>query len=263
VPPAFTFRTVDVDQARAAVAQHFYANTLDVLDRSTPLQAAFDIIELGPLTLGDMRWGADVRMRFGELGAYHVDLPLSGQLVWRQGRTGRPVTADVNQAAVFQPVGDTVLDACSADCRLIAVKIDRAVLHTRLEQMLDAPLRGPVRLAPLLDVATGAGRTWASLTKLLAAEVHNPNGLAHHPLLGPRLIDAVVEGLLLAATHRYRDALEHPGTRYPPPQAIRRAVDAIQANPQHPYTLASLAEVAGLSQRALVDGFHRLFAMAR
>ena len=46
---------------------------------------------------------------FGELGAYHVDLPLAGELAWRQG-TSDPMLATPSTAGVFQPVGDTTLE---------------------------------------------------------------------------------------------------------------------------------------------------------
>jgi hypothetical protein len=94
-----------------------------------------------------------VRVRFGELGAYHVDLPMAGSVTWRQGRNA-PLRATPSTAAVFQPVGDTSLEKWDGDCRLLAVKISRAALEDELElaRLLDTAVRSPVTLAPTLDL---------------------------------------------------------------------------------------------------------------
>src|SRR5690349_16711352 len=171
--------TADVDEARVTISTYFYPTFLDVLGPTADLSARFDLVRSGPVTIGDLRFGVDVGMRFGELGAYHVDLPLSGELWWRQGR--RPAIARPGTAAVFQPVGDTTLERWHADCRLLAVKIDRQVLHTHLATLLDAPVRTPVALDTEFDVSCGAGRTWAELVRVLVTESRVSGGLLGHP----------------------------------------------------------------------------------
>ena len=78
--------TADVDEARVTISTYFYSTFLDVLGPAADLSARFDLVTSGPVTIGDLCFGVDVGMRFGELGAYHVDLPLTGELWWRQGR---------------------------------------------------------------------------------------------------------------------------------------------------------------------------------
>jgi AraC-like DNA-binding protein len=259
--PVFSLRTSDLDEARCAISKHFYANFLDLLEPSATLAVSFDGIQLGPVTLAELQCGAAVRMRLGELGAYHVDLPISGHLVWRQG--GAPVLrATPARAAVFQPVGDTVLDRWEGDCRLVAVKIDRTELETRLAKMLDAPVRAPIRFSPSLDVSQGPGRVWACLVRLLAAEAVKEDGLAYHPLLGEQLRESLVGGLLLAADHQYRERLERPGPGHAPPRVVKRAMDAMQAHPERPFTTTKLAETAAISERWLQQGFQRHAGMS-
>jgi len=56
-----------------------YATFIDVPDGSAEFTARYDTAALGPLTLGRLSFGTEVRIRFGELGSYHVDIPLGGQ----------------------------------------------------------------------------------------------------------------------------------------------------------------------------------------
>ncbi len=136
------FRTTDVDEARQVIQDRFYANFIDVRDGSADFMARYDITTFGPLTIGRLAFGAEVRIRFGELGFYHVDIPLGGHLAWRQGTRTKAVATTAN-AAVFQPHGDTALDRVSTDCSMLAVKIDPKALNDQLERLLGRPLRWP------------------------------------------------------------------------------------------------------------------------
>ena len=247
--------TSDVDEARTVLGEHFYSSTVDVLSPGR-CSAGFDIAHSDRVTFGDLRFGIDVRMSFGELGSYHVDVPLSGELVWRQGR-GEPLVATTATAAVFQPVGDTVLERWNGDCRLLAVKIDRAALEDELSRMIDGPVGTPVRLIPELDVSGGLGAAWARLARMMATDAAEQHGLVRHPLLGRQLRESLIGGLLLAASHSYRDVLANRRPGLAAPRAVRRAAEAMRADPGHSFTVADLARIASVSPRSLQDGFQR------
>jgi AraC-like DNA-binding protein len=256
-----SIRTGDLDEARYVVSRYFYANFVDLLQPSARLAATFNVVQTHGVTVGELAYGADIRMRLGELGAYHVDVPLSGRLVWRQGAHGDAV-ATTEQAAVFQPVGETVLERWAADCRLLAVKIDQQALETELERMLGTPVRAPLHLGTTLDLSRGTGLSWARLVRFLASEADNPDGLIGHPVLGARLREDLLRGLLLAVPHRYRERLAEAGRRPAAPRAVRQAVDAIQEHPERPLTVGGLSELVGVGERALQHGFQRHIGMS-
>jgi AraC-like DNA-binding protein len=251
-----TLTASDVDEATAILGSLFYPTFLEPLSSPARLQAHFEITPAGPLTIGDLRFGVDVKMRCGELGAYHVDVPISGELVWSQG-SSEPRLATTTTAALFQPVGDTTIDRWDADCRLLAVKIDRGALETELACMLDAPIKSPVRLRPLLDVSSGAGASWVRLLEVMTADAAQPNGLGRHPLLARSLQQNLITGLLLASDHQYSEQLHHQRPALAAPRAVRRVMDAVQADPGRPFTVADLADIAGVSRRSLQDSFKR------
>ncbi|UUS30472.1 MULTISPECIES: AraC family transcriptional regulator [Streptomyces] len=248
------FRTGDVEEARREIGARFYATFMDVIEqRGRRFSACFDTVHLGAMVVGDMRCGADVRLRFGELGAYHVNVPLSGRLEVRQG-AGRLVTATPASGTVLDPRGHVVVERWAGDCRVVAVKVETAALRRRLEELLGrTPPRGLV-LEPALDLTRGAGRDWATLVRQLAREAADPTGLAQHPLVAAPLQDALLTGLLLAADHPYRDELDEPD-RTLRPAPVKRVMDAVRERPEHPFTATELAGLARVSTRRLQESF--------
>ncbi|MFF4170480.1 AraC family transcriptional regulator [Streptomyces sp. NPDC001744] len=249
-----SFRTEDVDAAREELGVRYYENRMDLVERgSRPFAARFDTVALGPLVIGDLSCGADVRMSFGELGAYHLNAPLSGTMEVRQGG-GPPLVATAAEALLLDPAGDTVLDRWSGDCRTLAVKIGAAALRDRLEQLLGRPPRGPFALGPRLDITRGPGLSWVRFARRVACEALAGEGLAHHELVAAPLQEALLNGLLLAAEHPWRDALAHPGeARRPAP--VKRVMDAVRERPEHPFTTTELAALARVSVRRLQESF--------
>lgn len=254
---AVTLHSSDLDETQFTLAQHFYSNCIDMLEPSRSLDTQLRVAKLGPVTIGDVRFGTDLKLRLYELGAYHVDVLLSGQLEWQQGTDERRVATDTS-AAVFQPAGDTVLHRWTGDCRLLAVKIDREALEMQLSRMLDAPVGSPIALSHRLDQSHGPGRTWTNMVRVFAADAFGENsGLTQNPLLGEPLQEMLLRGLLLASDHPYRDRLATTGGPYPAPRAIRQAIDVLHSQPEQPITIAKLADITRISERSLQAGFRR------
>ena len=256
-----TLGTSDLDEARTILDRHFYPTALDPLTPGARWRARFDVTPPEPVTIGDISFGADMRLRFGELGAYHIDVPLSGTLAWRQG-SGDTRVATTATAGVFQPVGDTTLERWSGDCRLLAVKIDRNLLEERLARLLDAPVPSPIRLGPTLDLSRGAGRTWLRILLMLAADAAGPDGLTRHPAVDAALRDSLVTGLLLATDHPYREQLANQTPTVAAPRTVRHVVEAMRAQPGRPFTVVALADIAGVSPRSLQQSFQRYLGMS-
>ncbi|MGW1891356.1 AraC family transcriptional regulator [Streptomyces sp. NPDC002004] len=245
-----------MDRARKLIGETYYANAMDVIDGARGFRARFDIGRLGSLTVGEMGCGADVRMRFGELGAYHVTVALSGHVTWRQG-TAPGTTTSVTRAGVLQPVGDTVIDRWSGDSRVLAVKIDRAALEERLGQLLGRSPRTPVEFASGFDVVQGPGRGWARLLRTVIDELRDaPPALVHQPLVSAPLEEALLNGLLVTVEHPYRAELTAPAQALRP-APVKRAIDAMRERPEHPFTTAELAAEARVGVRWLQEAFRR------
>jgi AraC-like DNA-binding protein len=227
----------DVDEAEAVLRENFYALDVEVLRWPESWTATFAVAGDPVITLG-------VRIDVGELGAYHVAMPLTSGFTWHQGN-GEVRRATTAGAAVLRPVGHALVDQWDGDCRLLAVKIASRELENQLARMLEIPVRGPLDLGPVLDTTTGPGATWANLIRLIAEDVRTPGGLTAHPVVGARLQESLLTGLLLATA----------------PGAVRRVVEAMRAQPSRPFTVAGLADIAGVGVRSLQQSFQRYVGM--
>lgn len=251
-----------MDEAREEIDARYYANFMDVIDtRGRPFAARFDTVGLGPLMIGDLGCGADVRMRFGELGAFHLNAPQSGTMELRQGRGGGRLLATPEEAVLLDPSGDTSLDRWSGDCRTLSVKIDAAALRDRLEGLLGRSPQRRLAFAPRLDITRGPGLSWVTFARQVAAGALAGDGLATHELVARPLQEALLNGLLLAAEHPWRDELADP-TGPVRPAPVKRATDAVQARPEHPFTTAELAALARVSVRRLQESFRQYVGMS-
>jgi AraC-like DNA-binding protein len=253
-PFAVSIETDDLDEAREVCGDHLYPRTLRLLDGPARLAARFSFLHMASLTVADVRYGAEIAGECGELGSYHVNVPVAGSFTARHG--GRQIHANPGRAGVYRPGGRNILRRSSADCRLLAVKVDPAVLEGQLAAYLDAPVRGPLRLASELDLRAPPGRSCADLIRLLGDEINNPTGLVYQPIVAAPLEECLLMSLLYAVDHQYSGVLRRPEGRSAG-RHIARVVAVIHEEPERPHTIAALARIAEMSPRSLQYEFHR------
>ncbi len=250
----FSFHESDIDAAQAAVGQSYFMASMDLLEPGTPYEFRFDGVSLGALNVGEAWYNAGIRVGMADLDScYYVNFPQTGTM--HAEHRGSSVEVVPGRGAVYQPVGDIRMHT-SDDYGSYAVRINRHTLENELEARLGRPVRRPLRLDPRLDLDRGTGRGWAGLVRLLAKEAKAHGDLLTHPIITAPLHDAVVSGLLLTARHPYSDLLQRPAGSWGP-APVKRAIDAMDAHPEHPFTPAILAELAGTSVRSLHDNFRR------
>ncbi|WIM93645.1 AraC family transcriptional regulator [Actinoplanes oblitus] len=260
VPVHVALRTTDVDEARAFCRKIYY-EPLRIEPVGDPGRFDFsaDVVELGPITVGEVGYGTDIRVAIAALEtAYHVLVPLTGVL--RSRHRGTVVLADPTRAVVFRPTGDIELD-WPGTCRLLSVKVERGALERELDAALDQRLVSPMPLGASFDLVDGPGRTWVALVRLLLAELRSPECLASQPRMAARWRDMVVSGLALTVEHPYGE--EPAGLQGPyRPRTVKRALDVMHAEPWRLYTTRELAAVAGVGVRVLQDAFRQHVGMS-
>lgn len=250
-----SFVTRSVDESRDLLAEYFYAVTMDVRGPADEFFLGLSVLELGPITLAEIRFGAEISVEIDRISTYHMDLPLSGLAECVQA--GHAALATPARASLYRPdAGGVTAPRISGDCRLLSVKIEPASLHAELESLLGHPVRAPLRLSRSFDLTTGAGRSLARLVRLAGAEMRDEDSLIHHPMIGGRLRHGILTGLLLAADHPYREELTREA-KPSRPRHVKRAIDLMEADPAAPLTVHDLARASGVAVRSLQEGFHR------
>ena len=255
VPARSALRTTDVEEARAFCRRMFYG-PLEVKPAAGIDGFAFsgDVVQVGPLTVGDISYGIELCVAIGDLRtAYHVLAPLTGtvQVLHR----GAATTADPGRAAVFQPTGEIDL-RWSSDCRLFSVKVERLAFERELEAALDLHDGPPLPLGATFGLAAGPGRSWMALIRLLHAELREPDGLATLPWLVRRWRDLAISGLACAVEQPNGNGVPgQPTARRP--RTVKRTLDAMHAEPGRQFTAAELAGIAGVGIRVLQESFRQ------
>ncbi|MEV0603803.1 AraC family transcriptional regulator [Streptomyces sp. NPDC050315] len=251
-----TFRTSDVERARAWIADTLsYPVVLNPLTDPADFGFAMSALRLGPVTLGTATYGADVLSRSEGLGvAYHINVPHRGQAVQSHRGEVFRATATDGRVPVFEPTG-ALSGELDAAAEVLALGFDRQAVESTLEEHLEHSVR-PLHFPGGLDPFHGRGLTLVSLARTVAAELTAPTGLLTHPVVAVRLADALLTTMLYATPHQYRDELADPATRTCP-RPVKRAVDAMQADPAHAFTVLELARIAGVAPRSLQAGFRQ------
>jgi AraC-like DNA-binding protein len=252
-PATANFRSTDLDDTRSLLGRFFYPLSVGAPEGADGFRFRAEVIQLGPLTVGQLGFGAPVTLVAAELDAYHVTIPTAGQI--RARHAGHEVIAGPATGVIFGP-GKPVYTLHDADTVEFDIKIGREALEAELAVLLGHPADGPIDLPPDVDLGGGAVRSWRRLVQLLSDETGEPGSLLWQPLIAEQLRRSVLHGLLLSVPHRYSEELSAPAPAGPP-RAIQRAIEAVEDEPERPFTVAELAGIAGVSVRSLQEGFRR------
>jgi AraC-like DNA-binding protein len=254
VPRWLSRSATGIEEVRSLCQTYFYPVDLQTVRGAASPAFSFSVLELGPLTVGELHFGSDIRLRTGDLDtAYHVNLPLSGSL--RSVHRGIEVHARPAEAAVYRPQGETVLQ-WSRQCRMLCIKIDKVALAGHLAALTDQAVTDVPDVAPSLNLTAGAGLSWSRLVRSIATDMYDAQSLLYRPPVGTRIAHSVVAGLLYAVEHRQGPQLAGAATACHP-RTVKRAIEAMYADPSHPFTMTELAGIAGCSVRTLQEGFRR------
>lgn len=184
--------------------------------------------------------------------SYMAWVTTQGRSVYQRGReqyASRHGHVGTYWPGVLHQVVDVEL---GTDLTYLALK--SWTLERHLENLLDRPVVGPIRLAPMTRMRPGRGQVWWALLQVFNRLLLDPDSSLAHPAVIDPLCEAMMSSLLLSVDHQYRDALARP-VLPAPSRSVRQAIDAIHDHPEQPYTVGSLALLAGVSVRSLQQGF--------
>ncbi len=230
------------------MAEAYFPHELRPLGGGRDPRLTLRTLDLGPVLVGHVGWGADVRIGCEYPGAYEVNMPLTGHLESR-GRHG-PVVSVAGQATVFRADTPSLISHWDATCTVLGVKFDSAWLDREAERVLGGDrvtLRG--ELPDQLELGAGQGRAWRQLVGGLAANLHEPGMLGE--VVREQLAGALAASFLLAGCP------EAGAGPVPRPRAINRVLDRLRDDPGRAWTAGDMAEVAGTSVRRLQEGFRQ------
>ncbi|MGB3696779.1 MAG: AraC family transcriptional regulator [Gordonia sp. (in: high G+C Gram-positive bacteria)] len=242
-------RTQDRETAQQAVANTYFPHELTVLGGDETVGLEMVSVDLGSVTIGRLSWGTDVAISCDYPGAFEVNVPLSGRLHSRSA-DGSELVAAPGRGTVFTAGSGADITTWSADCEVLGVKLDAEHLAAEADAIRRRRVRTGLALPQQIDVTAGAGAAWLQLVHSLSSPMCGPASPPLDPRVGARLASAVATALLVALDDA-DDGAGGPLT----PRMVTRVLDAIEADPGHPWTLGEMAARSGTSIRRVQEGF--------
>jgi AraC-like DNA-binding protein len=235
--------------SKTAAKAYRLPHKLTPLGKVTVPRPTLRTLDLGPVLIGCVGWGADVQVDCAYPNAYEINMPLSGRLQSR-GRHGF-VTSASGQATIFRPNTPSLIKHWDGSCTVIGVRFDSSWLDREAERVLDHNVVALGSLMPdQLQLDRGTAREWRQLINSLAAHLCEPDMFSSLPKVREQLAGAVAAGFLTASC-------PDNGRSSPPgPRAISRVIDALHDDPAHRWTVGQMAVFGGMSVRRLQEGFH-------
>lgn len=250
-----SLRSRDPVEATAIASRVYHEHRLTIVGDRRAFAMSLDAASLGPITLGWLSYDTEVRVDAEPLAdAYQINLVSAGQMHAYCGAHQMIATSEAGM--VFRPDRPTGIAGWRTPSQMLAIKIERHALEDELEQLIHRPVAGPIAFALPFDLSHHGAADWSWLVSALAASFFAPGSLFRQPIMTAPLVHAILAGLLLSAEHNFRAQLDAPVRRIGP-TTVRRAHEYIEQHAHEPLTVAQVAAWAGVSVRALQQGFQR------
>lgn len=240
----------DWGQASRDVAEAYFPHELRLLGGAHEPRLTLRTLDLGPVLIGHVGWGADVAIECDYPGAFEVNMPITGHLESR-GRFGQ-VTSVVGQGTVFRADTPSLISHWDATCTVLGVKFDSDWLEVEAERVLGTDRVAVATVLPeQIALVSGRGRAWRHLISSLARNLHDPELFVDSALVREQLAGAVAAGLLETCCP------EGGSTVAAQPRMVKRVVEQLHDDPARAWTSAEMSALAGTSARRLQEGFQQ------
>jgi len=252
-----TFQSSNLDRIRSCLAGTF-GGSLEFAGAPGRLDARLRSVALPHIQTMSLTFGADVVATLDPVD-FLVQLPTAGSMLVRDQRGVWLATQ--HRMSVVSP-SDPVAVTWRRDTAAIVFRFDRSAVQAELVDLMGAAgtaVDGPLQFQSTMEAATEPVRSWRATAQFVATALDAPGGVLDHPRVVADVERVLIRGLLLAQPHTYSARLAPARTR--PPQ-VAAAVELLEARPAHPFTVVSLARMAGVSPRSLQEAFRAHLGMS-
>lgn len=248
------FRTRNLEQAREHMERVWGEHRAAYLSKEHRLDFRHREAGLGPIAVNSMQYGAGVTVNVSAFGNHYLaQFTLAGRCELQQGRNSIDTPAgSVVIINPFQPFAKTWLPGT----RQLIIRIDRGLVEREFQALTGCDETERIEFDPLPPESMARAGTLAHFARMLCDDLKNACSGLEHPLARDRIASALVSTLLVSMPHNRQRALEAAAASIAP-FFVRRAERFIAENARQAIDLEDLADVAGVSARALQMGFRR------
>lgn len=250
------FESHDMDEARESVARVFCPHGLTMLRPRVELDACHHSARLHrDVSLNYVQYGPGVQIDPGYLQDFFLlQIPLRGGADIRCG--SQQVDATPRMASLPSPTEPLSMRWADDSPHLI-VRLARAALLSRLESLLQAPLKQALVFELGVPLDNPALAPLVHFIDYLRLTLDAGNALQTGGRLGEHAEEYLMSSLLMSAGHNHSRALAGDTQRQLLPRVVRRAQEYMAAHAAQPLSLADVCGEVGCSARALQQAFRQ------
>ncbi|MFB7146023.1 AraC family transcriptional regulator [Agrobacterium deltaense] len=179
-------------------------------------------------------------------------LPRNGSVTVNLGRSaaecgpGQMLLINNHEAERFVVTGKTHMSD--------VLRVNWSIVAQAISALLETPMNGSLELTPTVDLSTQNGKLLGNLVETISIGMRDNGPLLHFPIAMSHLTQTLADLLIRSTSHRFSARLDN-NIPMIAPRCVRRAIDFMQANISQPITTQMVADAAGVSLRALENGF--------
>jgi AraC-like DNA-binding protein len=255
LPYPHVIRTADPYEARVRTQDFLKcSHRMMVLEREGPFMARVQYRSLSGLGLMTQMYGPAVEIGCSPpIPLVTINFVFGGKMLIED--SGTTTVADEDHAAAFCFHEDVDM-TWTRGLRQLMLTIEKARIERYLQNLLNEPLAEPLRFEGSIDLHGSSGQGIAAAVRTLRRALDRCGKAGPPPVLAAELEHGILTSLLLGQRHNYTDAI-FSARALPAPRVVRRVVELIDSAPETAFTVADLAECAGVSERSLHAAFRR------
>ncbi|WP_433559345.1 AraC family transcriptional regulator [Pseudonocardia xinjiangensis] len=255
LPGHVRLRTTDPEAAQRETARLLTPHRLRNYGERSEFDARVEMVELGAVSLLEMRFGAEISIeRAARSRHIGVLIPVAGAFTARHRQVEFTCTPQ-GAMAVLSP-GEAFHMRWSRGCTVLSLRVAADALRVGLGRLGHDAGPAPLKFEPCVADPT-AVQAVRGVTQLLAAVVGSYPSLERIPrTLLHRLCEQAVSTVLIALPHDRSLALFQEDSPIGG-RAVREAVDLVMRESEARHTVSGLARQVGVTVRALELGFRR------
>lgn len=192
-----------------------------------------------------------------DFDGFFLQLPKAGQVKWTQGR--REFVCDPGVGFIGRMHEGDIIDF-SDQWQQLAMGIPYAQMARTLAHLLEQPVIKPLEFHATFDAGSRAATVLSALLQIPVEPVEGPF-LSSSPFAAGHFAECVTGFILENFRHNYSEALSSAGHDIKPAY-VRRAIDYMRSQAEHPLTLQDISAAAGISVRALHYGFKQFLGLS-
>lgn len=218
----------------------------------------FDFLHVGtevPVgTFNILRYGSDVEIDAGTFKDFFMlEMPVSGGAHVQQG--GTHIRSDMKTALFLSP-DQRIHSFWAKGTTQLMLKIKRSELITRWQGRQCDPMARLPDMPPTIDLTNAAGWRIRQLMHLLYEEIARNLQAGDQSVNRTPLAAAIIDSLFEYWSEMHGD-LTAADRRKILPVHVKKSVSYIDANLGEDLKVSTLADIGGVSERALYDGYLR------